>query len=307
MVRRTNAKKSSQSKESEKVNATSRQPLKRSARNISKSTKYIDSLSDEEEFQEEALSEDERASKKKRGGRVRASQLPLKKRLKKQKVGTSDSEEEQDLEPEDASLHEEDMDDVAAPAVRKSSRARKASAILLESVDRPSTQEDDLGDDSGQDEAPDEYSEEGTETYTTKTIRKSHQLKWSECEEAAEEGLKFMSKYVSVFEPFVTSKVHDKLKHLHDMISRNKKLRDVYYNETVESIGQPNTIINCNLRDYQLEGISWIVDRYDKAMNVILADEMVSSKTSPIYEFNVSLGFGKNAADDLIYCTSCAC
>lgn len=273
MVRKTNVKRTKKSKDADRTNSTSNQPLKRSARNISKSTKYIDSLSDEDEFQEEGMSEDGRAVKnKKKTGRV-SSHLPLKKRLKKRRLDKSDSDDD-DLEPNyDAQLDEEDA---SAPVVRKSSRARKASAIMQEAIDHSPSRDGEANEDD-EAELADDYSEEeeAEETYTAKTVRKSHQLKWSECEEAAEEGLKFMSKYVSVFEPFITSKVFDKLKHLHDMISRNKKLRDVYYNETIESIGQPNTILNCTLRDYQLEGISWMVDRYDKAMNVILADEMV--------------------------------
>lgn len=273
MVRKTNVKRTKKSKDADRTNSTSNQPLKRSARNISKSTKYIDSLSDEDEFQEEGMSEDGRAVKnKKKTGRV-SSHLPLKKRLKKRRLDKSDSDDD-DLEPNyDAQLDEEDA---SAPVVRKSSRARKASAIMQEAIDHSPSRDGEANEDD-EAELADDYSEEeeAEETYTAKTVRKSHQLKWSECEEAAEEGLKFMSKYVSVFEPFITSNVFDKLKHLHDMISRNKKLRDVYYNETIESIGQPNTILNCFLRDYQLEGISWMVDRYDKAMNVILADEMV--------------------------------
>lgn len=110
-------------------------------------------------------------------------------------------------------------------------------------------------------------------------LGKAHQLKYSECEEATEEGEKYLSKYVSVFEPFITAKVHQKLKHLHDMIVRSKKLLDVYHYDEVEPIGQPSTLVNCTLRDYQLDGISWMVDRYDKAINVILADEMGLGKT----------------------------
>ena len=272
MVRKANAKQTRKSKDTDPAHSTSSQPLKRSARNVSKSTKYIDSLSDDEEFQEEGMSDDERAVKKRKStGRV-GGQLPLKKRLKKRRF---DSEDEEETEPQDDPLLEEDAEGFSVPAVRKSSRARRASAILKESIDHSPSRDEDESAVDNEDEVGEDYSDEEGETYTAKTVRKSHQLKWSECEEAAEEGLKFMSKYVTVFEPFITTKVFDKLKRLHDLISRNKKLRDVYYNETIESIGQPNTILNCTLRDYQLDGISWIVDRYDKAMNVILADEMV--------------------------------
>lgn len=34
------------------------------------------------------------------------------------------------------------------------------------------------------------------------------------------------------------------------------------------------TTIQATLRDYQIRGFSWLVDRYDKGINCILADEM---------------------------------
>jgi SNF2 family DNA or RNA helicase len=156
------------------------------------------------------------------------------------------------------------------PGLRKSSR--QSSRKL--SNDAPISYDDDEVE--GFDDEEEFIEESGNiVSYSKRSLKKTHQLKWSECEESIEEGFKYMSQYLTVFEPFITSKVYDKLKGFHDLFAKNKKLKDVYHNDDIESIQQPSTIINCTLRDYQLDGISWIVDRYDKAINVILADEMV--------------------------------
>lgn len=39
------------------------------------------------------------------------------------------------------------------------------------------------------------------------------------------------------------------------------------------------TLIKATLRDYQVRGVSWLVDRYDRCINCILADEMGLGKT----------------------------
>ena len=263
MVRRTSSKKPNKSPDIEKT-SISELPLKRSARNITKTTKYIDSISDTEDFQEE-ISEGEGAIKKRsRSG----NEMKVERKSKKRSRSRHSDSDEDDMQDDD-----EEPEPDEAQVIRKSNRNRRASAVAIESTSDPAIHNEETEEMDHDVDA--NYSEDDAETFPTKSVHKSHQLKWSECEEAAEEGLKYMSQYVNVFEPFITSKVHEKLKHLHDLIMHNKKLRDVYYNDVMESIGQPNTIINCSLRDYQLEGISWIVDRYDKAMNVILADEMV--------------------------------
>ena len=52
--------------------------------------------------------------------------------------------------------------------------------------------------------------------------------------------------------------------------------KDVTENEVEEDgfTAQPDTIKNCTMRSYQLEGLSWLVSHYHRCINCILADEM---------------------------------
>jgi SWI/SNF-related matrix-associated actin-dependent regulator of chromatin subfamily A member 5 len=73
-------------------------------------------------------------------------------------------------------------------------------------------------------------------------------------------------------EPFLTKKVVERL--------RNVEARSLKSDiDDILQIDQPNTIKVATLRDYQLRGVSWLVDRYDKGINCILADEMGLGKT----------------------------
>lgn len=43
----------------------------------------------------------------------------------------------------------------------------------------------------------------------------------------------------------------------------------------IDQISQPKMVSGAELRDYQLEGISWLDQLYRNGLNGILADEMV--------------------------------
>ena len=43
---------------------------------------------------------------------------------------------------------------------------------------------------------------------------------------------------------------------------------------------QPRSLTNGELRDYQLDGVNWLVGLYETGINGILADEMVRDKLS---------------------------
>jgi SNF2 family DNA or RNA helicase len=73
-------------------------------------------------------------------------------------------------------------------------------------------------------------------------------------------------------EPFLTNKVVERLRN----VKAGSLKSDV---DDIPQIDQPNTIMVATLRDYQLRGVSWLVDRYDKGINCILADEMGLGKT----------------------------
>ena len=52
--------------------------------------------------------------------------------------------------------------------------------------------------------------------------------------------------------------------------------KEIVENEVEEDgfTAQPDTIKNCTMRSYQLEGLSWLVSHYHRCINCILADEM---------------------------------
>ncbi len=52
---------------------------------------------------------------------------------------------------------------------------------------------------------------------------------------------------------------------------------------------QPSLIKNGKLRDYQLEGLNWLIKLYESNVNGILADEMVSSLGLLSYSFSLLL------------------
>lgn len=44
----------------------------------------------------------------------------------------------------------------------------------------------------------------------------------------------------------------------------------------IELVKQP-TMLNCQLKEYQLKGLNWLANLYDQGINGILADEMVGN------------------------------
>lgn len=44
---------------------------------------------------------------------------------------------------------------------------------------------------------------------------------------------------------------------------------------------QPSVIANGQMREYQLQGLNWLIHLYDNGINGILADEMVRPPDAP--------------------------
>lgn len=59
---------------------------------------------------------------------------------------------------------------------------------------------------------------------------------------------------------------------------------------------QPKLITGCEMRDYQLVGLEWLVTLYENALNGILADEMVYSIRTRL---TLYLGTRQNASGDI--------
>ena len=91
-----------------------------------------------------------------------------------------------------------------------------------------------------------------------------------------------LSVHCETLKPFVSMKVDLRL-----IAAREKQLQrtDTEASDGIFLLSQPKTIRNVEMRDYQLYGLSWMYDRYKKAMNCILADEMGLGKTLQTISF----------------------
>lgn len=66
-----------------------------------------------------------------------------------------------------------------------------------------------------------------------------------------------------------------------DLAAASKSGIDPLPDDEVDQIGQPKLVTGAELRDYQLEGISWLDQLYRNGLNGILADEMVRRHHQP--------------------------
>ena len=104
---------------------------------------------------------------------------------------------------------------------------------------------------------------------------------------------KSLSGHLSAMQPFISSRVYKRLLHYATSDDRTpyvpgprgkpaqtSKLTPIKTRtaenipEAIAAVTQPTEIRNVELRDYQLAGVAWLVDRYDKGLHCILADEM---------------------------------
>ena len=77
--------------------------------------------------------------------------------------------------------------------------------------------------------------------------------------------------------PFVSKKVRSRLQAIQQLAVKSSKQTK---EDEIATLKQPKTINSeFTMRDYQLKGISWLVDRYDHGISSILADEMGLGKT----------------------------
>jgi SNF2 family DNA or RNA helicase len=102
-----------------------------------------------------------------------------------------------------------------------------------------------------------------------------------------------LSRYLSAMQPFLSARVYKRLLYYATTDGstpyvagpRGKSTADSKFTpvkapvsdseaEEIAAVTQPTEIKNVELRDYQLAGVAWLVDRYDKGLHCILADEM---------------------------------
>jgi SWI/SNF-related matrix-associated actin-dependent regulator of chromatin subfamily A member 5 len=98
-----------------------------------------------------------------------------------------------------------------------------------------------------------------------------------EVERSSIDRLVQLSRYRTIFEPFITPKV---LKQLNDVLINKPTVGDDDRTFTPQLITQPYCMAPaCKMRSYQLEGLSFLVNNYHRSINCILADEMGLGKT----------------------------
>lgn len=124
----------------------------------------------------------------------------------------------------------------------------------------------------------DSYNEETTANRShTHISNKGSIIPRSTIEEGNRTRLVSLSRHRHVLQPFITDKVSNQLKACQEqsklMISQSRfRILDDSSITIVHK--QPTTIVNCIMRQYQLEGLNWLIQQYDQRINSILGDEM---------------------------------
>eukprot|EP01031_Cornospumella_fuschlensis_P035051 gene35051-42450_t len=87
--------------------------------------------------------------------------------------------------------------------------------------------------------------------------------------------IRSLSRHRNILRPFVTEKVYNSLCAALEL--RDSKVGSK--EDTDALVSQPPTMKSCMLREYQLEGLNWLVQNYNAGINCILGDEMGLGKT----------------------------
>eukprot|EP01031_Cornospumella_fuschlensis_P038351 gene38351-46606_t len=87
--------------------------------------------------------------------------------------------------------------------------------------------------------------------------------------------IRSLSRHRNILRPFVTEKVYNSLCAALEL--RDSKIGSK--EDTDALVSQPPTMKSCVLREYQLEGLNWMVQNYNAGINCILGDEMGLGKT----------------------------
>jgi hypothetical protein len=99
------------------------------------------------------------------------------------------------------------------------------------------------------------------------TTKKGRKLTSGELGEDEHIRYHVLSESKDILKPFITEKIYNKLEEASEE-------DDSELPEVVPMTKQPSTIINCQIRSYQQEGINFLIRNYYQRTNCILADEM---------------------------------
>jgi SWI/SNF-related matrix-associated actin-dependent regulator of chromatin subfamily A member 5 len=119
----------------------------------------------------------------------------------------------------------------------------------------------------------------GGDAAETKAVPKvlRNSIPMHEVERSSIDRLVQLSRYRTIFEPFITPKV---MKQLNDVLINKPTVGEDEKAFSPQLITQPYCMApTCKMRSYQLEGLSFLVNNYHRSINCILADEMGLGKT----------------------------
>ena len=125
---------------------------------------------------------------------------------------------------------------------------------------------------------------------TEKRRRDYNKKMQARCSEGKKEMLRFFARVKSVIEPFVTKDVLQALPALSQDEIAAASAADID-TETAPSISQPESIVNGQMRAYQLKSLEWLLQMHDRGMSAILGDEMGLGKTLQTIAFLSALKF----------------
>jgi SNF2 family DNA or RNA helicase len=161
-----------------------------------------------------------------------------------------------------------------------------ATAAIATSVAASDDDDDDIiTDDMEETEAP-------TKRAATPSTKLKNSLPVSEVNQAASDRLTSLVRYRKIFEPFIPPKVMQLLNELLLLKNNNnnnnnnnssrgdhQQQQQSDFDDDIILSQPPSLSADCVMKGYQMEGLSWLVRNYNRAINCILADEMGLGKT----------------------------
>ena len=197
----------------------------------------------------------------------------------------------------------EELDYIQATTGRKPRDANAKSAAPVrggrqtkKTVPSATEMSTDSENDDENEEEEEEDEEEKEENH--RPSNKRNTLDRNELVQAEQMSLTSLSGLRNSLQPFVSRKSFAALesaamqrpksnhKNSSSSAGHRRDAKELVENEVEEDgfTAQPDTIKNCTMRSYQLEGLSWLVSHYHRCINCILADEMyVTIYSSSLY------------------------
>ncbi len=168
----------------------------------------------------------------------------------------------------------------------KSKNSKKGEDDSENENDEESDGDDDDGEyvaaeaDFNSDEEDEE--EDGDETYDKRqhakrvTNRPAHTKKMGLSADilvtADQMRLVSLARHRNILKPFITEKVYNILSTTLQKRGQDSSGPELKRDEQI--IKQPKSLVKCTMRNYQVEGLSWLVNNYHQRINCMLGDEM---------------------------------